>query len=184
MPEARFPRTTFDGNSSRCIRIDADKGHDYYRSLAAPILGQAEGDPLELGVGEAQEVRRFFGVYIASSSRTKKGPERHEKRGVGVGHKSRGSFGAEPTNPLFSGKGREDAYNRTWDQHKPDEKGLPEKFVLSTQGQKSAVFVLRYGDAANMHSLVFWTLLGNNATFREANLAKGLLVGMHPSKQS
>jgi hypothetical protein len=37
--EIRFPRIGFGGNSPRCIKTDAAKGHDYYCSLPAPILG-------------------------------------------------------------------------------------------------------------------------------------------------
>src|SRR5215207_7462773 len=33
------PRTLFAGNSSPCIKTDADKGHDYYRSFPAPVPG-------------------------------------------------------------------------------------------------------------------------------------------------
>src|SRR5215204_1985762 len=35
-----FPRMRFAGNSSRCIKPAATEGHDYYRSIPAPILGR------------------------------------------------------------------------------------------------------------------------------------------------
>jgi hypothetical protein len=39
VPEAGFPRLSIGENSPHCVRTAAPDGHDYYRSLPAPILG-------------------------------------------------------------------------------------------------------------------------------------------------
>ena len=38
-PPSEFPRIEFAGNSSQCIKTEADEEHDYYCSLQPRILG-------------------------------------------------------------------------------------------------------------------------------------------------
>src|SRR5215208_7912134 len=45
-----FPRIVFAGNSSQCIKTEADEEHDYYRSLLLPILGSVLPSQFESSV--------------------------------------------------------------------------------------------------------------------------------------
>jgi Mannitol dehydrogenase C-terminal domain len=74
---AEFPRTLFDMNSPHCINPEAAKGHDYYPSLPALILGSVlSSQPTRsvlpsLGLAAVCNVGRILIQWVVDASQIK-----------------------------------------------------------------------------------------------------------------